>query len=660
MARTRTSLKSPDGTSTYEPKSDRFLVSAVKTAGEILSLGEQLEVGQAINRESIDYFIDLYKGNVPLNLPADKMYVNFETRSSRAADVIHRVMGMLMTPLQAYYIQPFRSQANEEKQKVIQKYLMGAMEWSRRKYGVFDIQGLFWQLLTGKGYIQQTWLPAYWDKTWRRQRKDEEDGTYNQRIDGYKAHMGPPFFHESLDPRIVFPIPRPMGTTEWVKKYKVARYIAEDSFSRAGKPVKFSKNQDSGKWDVYDVDPRAKPGEELPEESATSATEDVVYHEYIDERFIYYVCDDRVIHRVDHKGGCRIYRADGLVTGFKEYELQAVSILFAVRNELPQYDFLRSLWVQRAYIDVFPQLFAELAAGEDPLRDGEGNLESWKVEPMTVRQVRGRISNAFRDAQSGVDYRALMDNLIADIDTATLPAIARGIGGAQQPGYAINQLNQSMRTIFGPAIVSRELQFSNMYEDHLWALKHCVGEEVTVFSELTDGRGVRSGEYISIEPEDIQDFFHVRAVLKPALPIDEQGNMKTWADMGAAGWATDEEVSLYGFNNPQWKERRQQIEADLFRREARPAAMEDGIKLGKVRLEEKVAQSMGLDKLNPIFQQPLNALAGPGTGQTQEPPGLPAPAEEAAAAAQAAAGGTGMGPVAGENPGNPFPGPRMA
>ena len=662
MARKRTDLVYSPDRQPYTKKTDAFIKARVQTAESIMGLQQDLESEQALNTESMDHFISLYRQNTDLGIPEDKRFVSFDSRSAKAPDIIHRVMGMLMTPLRPHYIQPYNSVPAENKAAVIEKHLSGAYSHLRQKTGQpFDLQSLFWQLLVGKGFIQQTYLPNYWDKTVRRRRPDEalgdddddfirgrKNGSYNARIDGMKGYMGPPFHIEALDPRIVFPLMTPRGPEAWLKKYVVQRFEAEKAFEDAGAPVRIKTDHNGAVSEII----RKRPGLELPESEMTGASSNVTYYEYIDDQMVYYVVGNEVAHSYNHGGGIIISPAYGLPTGFKEWELCAVSLLYAVRNEIPQFDFLRTLWANRAYIDVFPQLFAELDAGMDPLRDSEGNPEKWEIEPMTIKQIRGRITNAFKDAQAGVDYRALIDEVSADIDLATIAGLARGVGGAQQPGYAINQLTQSMRTIWKPIVESRENQWAVLYENYLKTVKYRVKEEVTAFTELTTDSGHKSGEYLSIEPTDIEDFFQVRAELKPDLPIDTQGNMLTWAKMGTEGWATDEEVSREGFNKPNWKERRRQIDRDVMRRQMRPAAIEDAIILGRIKVQQQVAQSAGLDKLNAPFRQNLEnmrATSGlPGGGQTPADPTMdPAGAQQENRNGASLGTGNGIAAVAG-------------
>lgn len=654
----------------YVERSNSYVLSAIKTAQQtsdtIRELSEELESSHAINTESIDHYIALYKGQVDLGIPDTKRYVHFDLRSSKAPDIVHRIQGMLMSPLKPHYIAPKASPKDQDLAEMIDQYLEATYRWLARKYQMpFDQQSLFWQILAGKGFIQQTHLPSYWDKDWRKREAGEAAKSYNQRNDSYKASMGPPFHVESLDPRIVFPIMTPQGASAWVKKYTVQRFQAEDAFRKSGQPIHIKMTEGGSITDVV----LKTPGIELPEQEADAFSGAVTYYEYIDEEMVYYQVADRIVHKYNHGGGLKIFPAWGLVTGFKDWATMAVSVLYGVRNELPQYDFLRTLWAQKAYITVFPQLFAELGAGEEALRDSDNNPEEWRIEPMSIKQVRGKLRNIFAEAESGMDFKAVVDSVAADIDLATLPGIARGVAGAQQPGYAINQLQQQLRTIWKPIIESREDQWGGIFEHNLYCIVNCIEEETSVFAEtVNEDTGQREGEYISIAPDDIQHFYLVRAELKPDLPIDTQGNMLSWIKAAQDGFATDEEVSREGFNKPNWRARRRQIERDIGRRTLLPEVINDAKTLGKVALQNKVAQALGLDKINPAFSQPLDQMraaaggtpTGGAPGQGNEPPaaGMPPDAQQMMAQ-QAAAGGGGIPPTTGANPNNPTPGPRL-
>lgn len=663
---------------------------AVELGQAIRQKLEDVKAGQQINTEAIDYYIGLYKGTIPLGIPNDKRYVQFDAKTAKPADIIHRTMGMLLTPLRSQYIAPKDDEDSAAKAQVIMSHLDGAYEWLKRKHGaMFDHQSLFWQLLTGRGYIQQTYSPAYWNKM-PLQKDGESNDDYNARTQGFKHYAGPPFFVQSLDPRIVYPIPTPQGKREWLKEYTVQRFDAEMAFERAlgtpfafemddgGKVKSFKRGTDARAYkkarSEYETNlkkggsahvqqaMRGTPGLELPVGAADNWSGNVTYYEYIDGQNIFYVCEDTVVYEYEHRGGVLISEGLGLTTGFQEFEMAAASLLFAVRHEIPQYDFLRTLWLNRAYMDVFPQLFAELGADEEPLKQsGTDENEVWWIEPGSIKQVRGRLSNPFKDGESGVDFRAAIEMMASDIDLATISGLARGIAGAQQPGYSINQLSQAMRTLWKPIIESRELQWSNLFEHYLWCVKHLIQDEVTVFAETPNESGVASGTYLSIEPDDIQDFYQVRARLKPDLPIDQQSEMLTWMKAGAEGYATEQEVSLNGFGEANWQSRRNRIERDRMRRTMFPLAAEAAIKLGNVMLENQIAQEMGYDQLNPVFSQSLASMRQQAGGTpTGGPPGeLGAQGGSVDISTQAGVGeGAGVAPTVGGNPANPTPAAR--
>lgn len=649
----------------YKVKSDSLILEKVQQAQTmakgIRALGDQLDSEYGFNTNTMDFMVDLFQGKHELGIPKDKRYVNFDAKSAKPPDVIFRVMGMLLAKPRIEYIAPMGSQKDRDNGDSIEAHLNVYAPWQFRKYQTrWDIQSLFWQLLVGRGYLQQSYLPNYWDKNARSRQDgeklaasdkpeeiDRKNGLYNARVAGYKGYMGAPFFVESLDPRIVFPIMTPMGPKGYVKKYTVQRFDLLDSFERVGKQL--TLNRPGTK--VTDIKELTQPaGLELPRQSdSTGANNALDYYEYIDDTMIYYVVADKVVHKYQHDGAVQIFPAYGLQTGFKEYHLAAVGLLWAVRNEMPQLDFMRTLWVQKAYLDVFPQLFAQLGDSDNPLTDEKGNPISWEIEPMTVKQIRGQLVNALKDATSGMDFRAVVEMMAGDIDLATISGLARGIAGAQQPGYSINQLSQAMRTLWKPIIESRELQLSSMYEHYVCTVKDRIGEDVTLFGEQEDEESGRSvGDYFTLDPEDVEPFFRIEAHLDPELPIDTQGNMMTWAQLYERGDVTYEDFVRQGLGKTNPIAYRRKADKDVARRMWFPKAVEDAQALGRVELTNDIVKARGLDKMNSIANIDVQALKVARQGQA--PPDAAAAAGGGAPAPQAPAG----------PPGAPGGGPQVA
>jgi hypothetical protein len=662
VARKRTGgpLNYRPGRGRYTEKSDAVVLgrvgSAKDLAKQVKSLADDAMADAGVNMQSIDHMVDLFQGKHNLGFPADLRYVNMDSKTAKPADIVFRVLGMLNAPAKYEFIPPLGGDVDDETRDAIEGHLNALDPWFYRKYGSnCDTQSRFWQILAGRAHDQQSYLPAYWDKETRKRQGEEipqdgdsasavaaRDSLYNARISGFKGYTGPPFFRESIDPRIVVPLRGQMGTCDYVKIYHVKRYEMIESFQQVGLGLQFGR--DGSATEVYELNkpagvslPRQSDGHEL--QSPTD------YYEYLDDTYCYYVVGDTVAYKYRHDGSMRIFDSFGLQTGFKEMNLMAVGVLWAVRNEVPQYDFLRTLWMQKAYLTVFPQLVAQLQSGDMPLDAEDGSPKEWKIEPGTIKQVRGQLVNALKDAEAGVDFRAALEMYAGDIDMATIPGIARGVAGAQQPGYAINQLSQSMRTLWAPMLDSADLKFSGRAEHYLTSCKEVVGEEVTVFGTTVDETSGRTtGRYYSLKPDVVPDFFRVEGKAEPELPIDTQGNMMTWANLLERGMATEEEFIREGKRKSNPIENSRQMARSAARRAWLPKAVEDAMALGQVHLTNRVIESYGLDKLNSIGAMDVQQLQQ---------------AKQAATAAPSPAGGM-TPPGSATPPGTPGNGPAVA
>ena len=628
----------------YTEKSHAEVKSAIERAkvmaGIIRKVGEDAQQDQQRLTNLFDYMTKLFEGSHDLGIPQSKRYVSFDAKSSKPADVIFRVMGMLTVPPKFQYIAPKGSRKAERANDDIEAYLNAYPKWLFRKYGKrWDFHSRFWQLLMGYSYLRQSYLPFYWDKNVRQRRDGESDEDFNSRIEGFKGYKGPPFVVESLDPRTVFPLKTKLGNSGYVLHYRVSRYDFNDAFSRVGKAVQVDQ---AGK--VVGVEELTKrAGQVLPVQTEqTVLTGDIEYWELIDDVMSYYVVGDQVVHRYKHNGGVKIFPAYGLETGFEEHHLAAMGILWAVRNELPQYDFMRTLWMQKAYLDVFPQLLAQLSGDEDPILGDDDKPVQWNLEPGTIKQIRGTLVNAMRDSQSGVDYRAAVEMIAADIDLATIPGLARGIVGAQQPGININQSSQIMRTLWRGLIESGELQYSMLGEHLLWCHKNLVRESSSMYTEVDEEEtGRRSGKFLEMDPDDIDEYCMVSAQLKPDLPIDRQGNARSWWELHSQGGATFEDYVREGLDKSNPVAYRQRVERDAGRRMMFAEAVKDSQALGRVKLTNDVLASRGLDRLNAIGNMDIQALKAARSKQEMPPPGAQAAAPGVPEAPVGAPGGAG-------------------
>lgn len=677
MATTR--KKVDTRTAYFAPPKSIITKRVGEAARQISELWDKASQEEGANQDSMQHIIDLFTGKHELGIPEDKRYVAFDAKSNKPADVIFRVMGMLMARITAQYISPSTDRKDNVRGDLIEQHINALYPGLFKRYLQRpDVQALFWQLLVGTSYIQQSYDPYYWDKNELSRKphekisKDdsseestEKDKDYNERVEAYRQFAGPPIVVESLDPRSVLPIrTKAKGIIGYVKKYRVTRYDFVEAMRDRGRSVKW----EDGKVSVAP----GVAGMEHAETADTSMAESMDYYEYIDDNCIYYVCDNEVIDEHEHKGAVKVFPGFALQTGFSESHLSSVGILWPVRNEITQLDFFRTLWANKAYLEIFPQLFAILDANEDPLREDGQAPTVFDLEPGTVKQVRGKIENPMANAASGTDFRALIEMAAVEIDSATIPGIARGQAGAQQPGYAINQLAQSMRTLWRGIIESRELQWGAALEHYLWLIRYAIKQDTSVFAESDDDRrtGRRKGTYATIKPADVDDHFKVEVTLNPDLPIDEQGRINLWWMLYKEGGADWDEFVRKGKGQTNPIAQLRQIRKEAMEKEAMGQAMKDAMALGQVRLENRLLKEQGFTELNETFSldvQKLKAsrtapqvpgmegMAGP-AADGSVPPEMPMPAGPAA---DGSMGGTGIPPTAGMNPVDSAPGPRL-
>lgn len=652
------------------PPNDVIIKNTKDAASKINELWSKLDTEDRYRTDSIHHMISLFTGDHELGIPDSQRYVSYDMKSNKPADVIFRVMGMLLAELRCQYIGPSAMLEDRERADRIEAHLNALYPTLfLRNMERWDIHSLFWQLLTGKSYLKQMYLPNYWDKNELKRRpgekpgKDEpvelstsKDHEYNDRVAGYRELMGPPIMVESIDPRVIWPIrTKAKGIIAWVLKYRVTRYEFSDAFAERGKTATWTAE---GKVLIRE----GVAGMEYAETADVPLTESTDYFEYIDDHMIYYVVGDTVVDSYEHNGGVRIFPGYGLQTGLSESHLDAVGILWPVRNTLMQLDFNNTLWANKGYLEVFPALFAEVPDGVDLLSDSDGKPVDLDLTPGTIKQVRGKLHNAMADSASGTDFRALVEMLGQEVDLATISGLARGIAGAQQPGYSINQLTQAMRTLWKPIIESRELQLSAMYEHYLWMLANVIKEDSAVYSQIDDESRGGIGTYITIKKGDIDDYYRVKATLNPDLPIDIAGNIQLWFMLYEKGGATWDEFVRKGKNQNNPVSQLKQIRLEAMERETLPEAMKDGMALGRVRLENKILKEQGFTELNETMSLDVQKLKQARAGELEQQGGMVqpvGPAADGSTVAPAADGAAGIAPTFGANPADSSPGPRM-
>lgn len=610
----------------YTKPTEQQVLGAIKEARRF-SAGVQDLAGAAITADAelqstIEYMIDLFTGKHSLNIPEDRRTVRFDAKSSRAADVVLRVVSALQHPPRRRYVPPVHNSESRRRASLIEAHLNALDDYYERCQGFrYDVQALFWQVLTGHCYIQQTYMPHYWDKQVLLKPADDEEETlsrYLARVTAYKAKAGPPIMRQALDPRSVYPVRNPLGHTAYVKIYRVQRYEFETACRQVGlKPV-----YDDQKTPVRLV-PLDPAGLEYPE-SSDAPSGVMTYYEYIDDEWIFYAVGDRVLYESQHRGAIKIVPAYGLQTGFFEPEYEAVGLLWPVRNEIAQLDFYRTLLAQKVFMDIFPPLVAQLREGETIMLNERGEPREWQLKPGTITQIQGQLTSAFKDATPTVDLLDMLNYLGAEIDLATIPGLLRGNAPQYQSGYSVNQMIAATRTHWKPFIRSRENQLATLDEHYLYIVREILKDSVVIHGQIVDEAGSSQRKMIELDPDMIDEFPHVEVTISPELPVDRTNMAQTWWNLFKEGGASWDDYMREGLDMPDPETRRRIIERDMVRRQMFPQALEAAIKLGQVQLENELLKERQLDKANALLTADIEALRGGGGMPGPENPNAPA------------------------------------
>lgn len=646
-----------------KPTDDQVIAdvqAAAAFAAGLERLAGELNSNYGPAQHSIDYMIDLFLGRTPLGIPDDLRFVAFDARSSRPADIIFRIMSALAGEVRLNYVPPTSNPKDRTRAAKIDAHLAALSESFRRvSPSRYDLQALWWLLLTGRSYVQQSYLPYYWDKEVALPREDEESNpaAYIQRMTAYKAKKGPPVLRETLDPRTVFPVYGRHGIRAYVRTYRVQRLEFERNCHAVGLAPVYG---DNGLPRML-VELSQVANLELPQYTEQPASA-IVYHEYIDDDYIFYVCAGRVIYSYEHKGGIRIIPAFGLQTGMNDPQWMAFGILWPVRNEIPQLDFYRTLVAQKAYLDVFPPLIAELREGESPAVDETGAPREWKLAPGTVVQVAAQVRPALQNAPTSMDVLQILNYLAGEIDLATIPSLMRGQAPQYQAGYSVNQMLAATRTHWKPFIQAIEMQEALLAEHYLELVKSHIRQPVVTYGTVTDRSGAASRRYIELSPNDIDDYPRVEARHTAELPVDRQAIAQVWWNLFKEGGATWEDFVIEGLGRSDPENYRRQAERDMGRRQLFPAAMQAATALARVKLVNDLIKQRGLDKANVLLTADIESLLQ-GTQEGAPPeqqalaPGAPLPINPALGQMPQARSGTPQLP--GQFPNSLGPGSAM-
>jgi hypothetical protein len=231
------------------------------------------------------------------------------------------------------------------------------------------------------------------------------------------------------------------------------------------------------------------------------------------------------------------------------------------------------------------------------------------------------------------------------IDIAGIPSVMRGVGGARQPGYSINQLMAAAQVSFQQLGESLERQDESISR----FLRHCVGytieDEVYALGDggdvkkwvaLSGKKGARLTE--SIAP--VTELGPPKTMFRPVLPTDEQAEamigmqlVNSPIPLASQEYAMEhylhiqDPVAMVDQIEVDKAMRDPQLQADMMAEARREVGLPVGLSHGSKPMDSGVGSPSGIMQPNDAANAGQPTIPGLtqliGSGQAVTPEGVP-------------------------------------
>lgn len=285
--------------------------------------------------------------------------------------------------------------------------------------------------------------------------------------------------------------------------------------------------------------------------------------------------------------------------------------LYSLRYYVPAIDALLTGKMNWAFLSMFPvpkfkPIASQQATQAIDMPTGD-NAEApvgarWKPG-FAMMPPAGYDLEFLQPPQTGRDVDAMIQVLRDLIDIAGIPSIFRGIGGARQAGYAINQLLAAANLLYRQMGQSLSHQFERASEFMLHVVNEVIGEDlapVYVKGDTDEGTawiGLKPSGPLAENVAPIDKLGSVKFKFKPVIPSDEQAMEMIGLQAWTAG-AISHETFLRDYAN-----------MDDAQGEMDKIAVERELNSNPQLHEEMVSSALRKAGINPPPQAP--GLVGP-------------------------------------------------
>lgn len=353
----------------------------------------------------------------------------------------------------------------------------------------------------------------------------------------------------------------------------------------------------------------------------------------------------------------------GVTTASRLPERAGLSVLYPFLSLFPALDSYLTIQSNAAYLTGYPtwhrvqppggSLAASLGAvaGPQVAPYGLDGSERDALAAQTTRLEPGTIYPwdvaPIEMPRAGPEIDKVIASILGFLELAN-PSVARGAGGADDSGYAINQKTYLARLAWDPLVKNAQFALSERVGFESWLIERKLGEKVYAYMDVAPAAGRRGSQSLragwqGIGPEDLKGAHRYTVTLDPETPANKTLEIRSHVEMVKAGFESTA-MAIEALGGDPGEVERELLLENLKRS---PEIQE--------RLKQRVFQKLGLmdeQALGPVGGVPPGAP--PGVPPGMPPGGMPGmPPELAALLAQ---GGPGGPPGLGPGPGGPGPG----
>lgn len=503
----------------------------------------------AVQHDKFREIEEMFDREHELWVPPRMRRVVRQIRTPIIEDVLRRVAAALTQGYPTFSQVPLTvGQSDQDRSEHLGEWLNAVFPLLEKQSGERAFfQAVWYAAMYGRGWLHLEWMPDAWEnyEIWLDEVQvgpGESAQSFRNRIEQRKKLEKLPWYFRALHPRMVLPFRDHLGLKEVLIVEERPKLEIGDAYGKGDKgrlAPRLEAGPDGELWPV------------APDELLSGLTSDetwrsinlgdtVEFVTYYNREWVAYWADGVLLKRVKHGyGRPPVFEARGLSTGSRDPAKDTRSIVDPLLELVRGLDQVLTIKLAWAYQAGLPMAFHKKAprpAGTIAPTNQQGEAFQW--DPARIMELQPGEEVGWIEAPGvGRDLAQIADTYERMIqEMSALPPIVRGFAeGANQPGYAINQLLNAAKMIFEPILDDLTTAFEQAADFLLWTIEHHVKEPVWLVGNDLSQKMRKRKTWLSLGPRDIQGYRLVRCSIKAVHPVADAAKMRAGLELWTAG-----------------------------------------------------------------------------------------------------------------------------